>query len=99
MGKNLNAASVATKIPKIQIRKVAHEMESMRRACKSKWADKYEGRVAMFRSLIRKEMKARSTGAIEAALNFIGLLKARGKMTPILKAVIFSAALDVAEGV
>lgn len=81
--------------PTIVIRRLAHEMESTRRRLRDAWGDKYDSRVSTYRSLIRKEMAQRGCGAVDAARNFMGILKARKKLTSVTKAVVTAAALDV----
>jgi len=88
-------SNIALPKPNILIRKHAHQMESERRQLKAAWGEKYHTRVATWRSLIVKEMKARKIGAYEAGQNFIGILKGRKKLKPVLRAVMQSAALDV----
>jgi hypothetical protein len=83
--------------PDILIRKVAHGMEAKRDTLKEKWGDKYRARVAPYRSLILKEMKARKIGAVEAAAGFLSIMKGKRKLSKIMEATIVAAGLEAAE--
>lgn len=81
--------------PNILVRHVAQRMESERRQLKAAWGEKYATRVGTWKSLISQQMKKRGCGAYEAAEIFIGILKGRKKLTPVMRATITSASLDV----
>lgn len=84
-------------LPHIFIKRTANAMRESRSTLRSKWGDKYRSRVGVYTSLIRKEMVQRKCGAVDAARNFMGILKARKKLSPVLKMTIEAAALDVIE--
>lgn len=78
-------------------------MEDYRRQCRHYHGDRYRLRTSPYASIINLRMKQSGKGPIECAIELLGLL--RGKYTVKgmklgghVKALLYSAALDIEEG-